>query len=403
MSGSMIIDLLLILLAIGAFFTGLRQGGFAAILSLVGVLIGGYLGLYSVRPVMNLVEKYADSTQGTRFAIALITIALLVVVGYSVGSGLGQRLRDKIRTRTAYRVDSGIGAVASVFTTLIVTWLIAIPVVSNQDNEFARAVRGSAILSAIGQSSPEWVRNIPARVGALINASDIPAVTDPFSRLEQREVQPPDATLKDLPEVAAVAPSVVKVRGLAEQCSRMLQGTGFVVAKNLVMTNAHVVAGTNTVNIATVNGHMDTDVVYYNPQQDIALLRTRSELTLPSLKWADEPAAQGDDAIALGYPLGGSFKASPTRVRDRFVVSGPNIYADQRIERDAYSLRGTIVQGNSGGPLVSTEGEVFGLVFGADMNESDTGYALTRDEVFKHLGDLDQWESPVETQSCVAS
>lgn len=137
MSGSMIIDLLLILLAIGAFFTGLRQGGFAAILSLVGVLIGGYLGLYSVRPVMNLVEKYADSTQGTRFAIALITITLLVVVGYSVGSGLGQRLRDKIRTRTAYRVDSGIGAVASVFTTLIVTWLIAIPVVSNQDNELS--------------------------------------------------------------------------------------------------------------------------------------------------------------------------------------------------------------------------------------------------------------------------
>ena len=190
------------------------------------------------------------------------------------------------------------------------------------------------------------------------------------------------------------------VVGQAEQCSRLLQGSGWAVADNVVMTNAHVVAGTDHVQLATDKGPVNTEVVYFNPQADIALLRA-SDLNLVPMTWAQESGTQGQDAIVMGYPLGGPFKATPARIRDAFMVSGPNIYGDKRVEREAYSLRGEVVQGNSGGPLIDTSGHVLGLVFGADVNESDTGYALTRDEVQGQVGDVNQWRTPVETGACV--
>src|SRR5699024_1583077 len=177
---------------------------------------------------------------------------------------------------------------------------------------------------------------------------------------------------------------------------------GVVVARVLVMTNAHAGAGTNKVTLSAVNGPVHADVVIYDPEHDIVLLRATGELPLQRLRWADRPAVSGDDAIALGYPLGGPFKAAPVRVREQMRIAGPNIYADQRVEREAYSLRGRIVQGNSGGPLVAPNGEVLGLIFGADSNEADTGYALTKREVLERVGGTARWSSPVDTRSCVA-
>ncbi|MDN6259074.1 MAG: trypsin-like peptidase domain-containing protein, partial [Corynebacterium sp.] len=164
-----------------------------------------------------------------------------------------------------------------------------------------------------------------------------------------------------------------------------------------------VVAGTGRVALETVDGDAEGEVVYYNPSQDIALIRTTDGTTIPTLDWADQPAAQNDDAIVMGFPLGGPFQATPARVREMFTVSGPDIYADARVDREAYTLRGTVVQGNSGGPLVDTEGNVLGLVFGAAVGDSDTGYALTKNEVLSHVGDTASYRSPVDTQECVVS
>ncbi|QQE51236.1 MarP family serine protease [Corynebacterium urealyticum] len=396
----MIVDIALVICALAAFFSGLRQGGVAALLSLAGVLIGGYLGLQAVGPVVRLVQD--EGTEGSRLVIALLTLAGCVVIGYLLGSGIGQRIRDNIRTRRLYQADSAVGSLVAVVTAMVVMWMIAVPVVSSQDSRIAREAQDSRIIATIGEVAPNWMRTLPARINALINRSEIPAVTDPFASVTKREVQPPDPALQDLPDVAAIGPSVVKVEGIAEQCSRMQQGTGFVVEPGVVMTNAHVVAGTNKVTLSTVNGPVDTDVVFYDPEHDIALLRATGELPLQPLRWADKPAVSGDDAIALGYPLGGPFKAAPVRVREQMRIAGPNIYANQRVEREAYSLRGKIVQGNSGGPLVAPNGEVLGLIFGADSNEADTGYALTKKEVLERVGDTARWSSPVDTRSCVA-
>ena len=168
-----------------------------------------------------------------------------------------------------------------------------------------------------------------------------------------------------------------------------------------IMTNAHVVAGTDRVKLDTTQGMVNATVTYYNPTHDVALLKVEDGVTLPALQWAEQNGAPGDDSIVMGFPQGGPFQATPARIRQLFTVSGPDIYADTRVDRQAYAVRGTVVQGNSGGPLLNERGEVLGLIFGADVNQTDTGYALSREEVMNQIQDAEDWVDPVATGACV--
>lgn len=392
------VDVGIVVISLFALLSGWRQGGMSALLSLVGVLGGGVLGLRSLPWVMNYVD---GDTQ--RFLVALAVVAGSVVLGYTIGSIIGGRLRDLIRTRGALRVDSVVGAVLQVVTTVIVVWLIVVPVAGNNSGTLGQAVRGSSILSTVSDIAPNWLESLPQQTASLFSDSGFPVITDPFDDVPSAEVEAPDMTLASSPAVGETRPSVVRVVGEAEQCSRILQGSGFAVEPDLIMTNAHVVAGTGRVMLETVDGDAEGEVVYYNPSEDIALIRTTDGTTLPTVEWADEPALQNDDAIVAGFPMGGPFEATPARVREMFTVSGPDIYADARVEREAYTLRGAVVQGNSGGPLLDTDGQVLGLVFGAAVGDSDTGYALTRNEVENHVGDVGEYQTPVDTQECVVN
>ena len=207
--------------------------------------------------------------------------------------------------------------------------------------------------------------------------------------------------LDDVALVERLRPSVIHVVADADQCRRRLLGSGFVSGPDEVTTNAHVVAGSAAVRLDTVLGMKDAEVVYYNPQEDIAVLRSPG-LGLPPLEWAAQPATTGEDAIVMGFPESGPFEAAPARIRDRITVNGPDIYASTRVDREAYTVRGTIRQGNSGGPMVDLEGHVLGVVFGAATDATDTGYVLTAADVRAAVGDVSAASSPVDTGACVA-
>ncbi|GAB3647929.1 MarP family serine protease [Corynebacterium nasicanis] len=396
MTPALFVDGLILLALLAAIVIGWRQGAFASVLSTVGVVAGLILGAVLAPPVMQLTESVA-----LRFLLGLGTIILLVGLGNLIGGILGSSLRERMRMRSSQTIDSAIGALFTTAATLIVIWLISIPLATGLTGTFSQGIRGSAVLGFVDRSTPPGLEQLPARITVLLDESGLPPIFAPFDEPPAREVAAPNIQIEDHALVERVRPSVVHIQGDSDQCSRRLMGSGFVTDTDYVITNAHVVAGTQSVRLDTVLGVKDAEVVYYNPGVDIAVLHSPG-LNLPALNWAAHPAGSGEDAIVMGFPESGPFEAAPARVREQLLIAGPDIYAAGRVERDAYTVRGTIRQGNSGGPLLDTDGAVLGVVFGASVDQTDTGYVLTAAEVRRQVGDVTALRAPVGTQECVA-
>jgi S1-C subfamily serine protease len=213
-------------------------------------------------------------------------------------------------------------------------------------------------------------------------------------------VDAPDANLVNSPTVAAAKSSVVKIHGVAPGCQKVLEGSGFVVAPNRVMTAAHVVAGTDSVSVEVDGNTYIAQVVSYDPDANVSLLDV-PDLTARPLTFAESPATSGADAVMMGYPVGGPFGATPARVREVIELTRPDIYRTTTVTREVYVTRGTVKQGASGGPLIDLDGRVLGVVFGAAVNDTDTGFALTADEVAPQMAKAGN-TVPVATGRCVS-
>ena len=260
-------------------------------------------------------------------------------------------------------------------------------------------MRGSKVLSQVDEVAPPWLKAVPKRLKSLFDTSGLPEVLQQYGRTPIINVDAPDAALINDPVVAAVRPSITKIRGVAPGCQKVLEGTGFVVSPNRVMSNAHVVAGSETVTVETDGQTFDATVVSYDPDADISILDVPGLPSAP-LAFAEAPAKTGTDALVLGYPGGGEFQATPARVRETIKLNGPDIYKTKTVDREVYTIRGTVRQGNSGGPMIDRQGQVLGVVFGAAVDDAETGFVLTAKEVNRQLAKIGNTQ-PVATGVCV--
>ena len=238
----------------------------------------------------------------------------------------------------------------------------------------------------------------------MFDASGFPDVLSPFDSTPVADAPAPDPELVGDPVVTKARQSVLKVRGKAPSCQRALEGSGFVVGPERVMTNAHVVAGTNevSVEVPTSGGESTTEsarVVYYDDDVDVAVLAVPG-LDRTALGFDFSGARQGANVVALGYPLDGPFTSTAATIRQRIQLRGPNIYESQTVTRDVYTIRGVVRSGNSGGPLIDPEGRVVGVVFGAAVDQGDTGFVLTATQVRPALGAAASSTARVSTGSC---
>lgn len=396
MDPAWIVDGFIVVAVLAAMTSGWRQGGLASLLSAVGILAGFIIGL----GVAPLVLQITDQV-GIRFLLALGMLILLIGLGQLLGSALGHAIRDRMKTKSGQRVDSSFGAILMSVFSLVLIWLIATPMATGLSNSVGKGVRESAILREVNKVMPDALTQLPRSISGMLNDSGLPPVMMPWEDGSSVDVEAPNIEVADQAMVQDIRPSVVHVIADADGCRRRMMGSGFVTADNYVVTNAHVVAGTQTAYVDTVVGIKEARVVYYNPEVDIAVLRAEN-LGLEPLAWADGPAYTGDDAVVMGFPHSGPFTANAARIRERVNIAGPDIYSNSRVERESYILRGTVVQGNSGGPLISPNGTVLGLIFGASVDDTDTGYAITAEEVRAHIGDVTRFENSVDTQECVA-
>jgi len=211
----------------------------------------------------------------------------------------------------------------------------------------------------------------------------------------------PDPSAVDTNGVQRASASVVKIQGVAPSCQRSIEGSGFAISPNHVLTNAHVVAGvTSRQTVTTATGRtLNATVVYYDPQVDAAVLYVPG-LNVTPLHFASA-ANPGDNAVVAGYPLDAiSLHLVPARIGGVQNAQGPNIYQTSTVTRQIYEIRAVVKSGNSGGPLLSPTGTVDGVVFAAAVGESDTGFALTAAEVSADASAGEQLTTTVSTGAC---
>jgi S1-C subfamily serine protease len=391
------VDLLVIALALAAAASGARQGMVIAVPAFAGVLGGAILGIRLAPLVVNQFPSPA-----TRVWLSVAIVVLLVALGETLGVSIGAAIKRGVNRTPLAGVDNALGAVVHGVVVFVVAWLIALPLTSVVGLPgLAASVNSSRVLAAVDSLMPREARQLPAELRSLLNDSGLPSAVDPFARTPITEVGPPDTTLPNSAVVNRVRSSVLKVRGRAPSCSRALEGSGFVVAPRRVMTNAHVVAGTDQTAVEAAGGNLPARVVFYDPEIDVAVLDV-PDLGAPPLPLADQPAASGANSVVLGYPLDGPYTASPARVRQRIQLRGPDIYDANTVNRDVYTVRGTVRSGNSGGPLIDPQGNVLGVVFGAAVDDPETGFVLTDQQVAAAVAAAPTASRGVSTGSCAS-
>jgi S1-C subfamily serine protease len=389
------LDGLVLVLAVGFAISGFRQGFLTAALSFVGFFGGAIVGAQVADPVAR---RFAEESNG-RIAVAVAVVLALALGGQVLAVRLGGELRKRLTWRPAQRVDAVFGAAVSAMAVLLVVWMVATPLASAPFPRLAAAVRDSQVVRAVDEVVPRPVRALYADLRDLVREYDFPEVFGPLVPTRVRNVPAPDEALLSSAVVRRAKPSVLKITGVAESCARRIEGSGFVYATDRVMTNAHVVAGVDQPQVEVDGRRRPAVVVLYDPARDIAVLRV-PQLGLRPLSFAQTPADSGDDAIVLGYPEDGPFFGGPARVRDRLEIRGPDIYDDRSVTRQVYSIRGDVRSGNSGGPLLAPNGSVYGVIFAAAVDQPETGFVLTAEEVAGDARAGAAATGPVPTGDC---
>lgn len=370
-----LLDLLLMLVILAYAASGYRRGLVAGCVSLAGFVGGAVIGVWVLPWMMELV------TAGT--AAATVTAVLTVLVPAVVGHELAGRLALKLRRELdqgPLRVADGIGgAAANTLAVLLVAWVAASVLGASSSPVVTQSIRNSALLGAVQKTMPETTPTWFSRATSALTEAGFPQVFNPFENEPTAGVARPSGDSVTPSATNAAKLSTVKVEGVSGNQGR--EGSGFVYSAQRVMTNAHVVAGIDrpTVRVGGVSRPYPARVVLFDPQKDVAVLYVPG-LRAPVLPF-DGVASRGDSAVVAGYPQDGGLDLQAATVASRINATGQNIYNSGTVTREIYSIRSTVRPGNSGGPLLTTDGKVYGVVFARSTSDSETGYVLTAHEV----------------------
>lgn len=388
------IDVVCLLLAVAALVGGWRFGFVRRVAVWAGVLGGVLVAMWLLPRFLGRLPHDADlAREGPR---RLLTVAVVLgvgaLIGQLAGALLGARLKRAVTARNLGSPDSVLGAVAGVVGLVVALW-VALPTMAQIPGWPSRETRGSAVAHWLDDTlgaPPGLLDNL----GRTVGISGLPKV---FADLrETPDVRPP-ADSSVTPEVLARAEaSTFKVVGPA--CGEIQSGSSWVVAPGLVVTNAHVVAGTSAVHVEDARGtRFAAEVVAFDPRHDLALLAAPGVSAAP-LPTGD--ARPGDVGAVLGYPGGGPLTISNFIVSRRISALGRDIYDRALIERDIYELGADLHPGNSGGPMLDADGRVAGVVFAIAPDRSTVAYAITNDQVRSIL--QRRSPTPVDTGPCTS-
>jgi S1-C subfamily serine protease len=384
-----LLDAAILLSAVSAGLAAARLGFVARSASWIGMIVGLYL---AARLLPVALDQLDDASETQAF---FVVVGLLVgggFLGQALGLLVGARLRVAIPEGPARQVDKAVGAVAGVFGVLVLLWLMlpTMATVPGWPSEQARNSVLARTINSILPSPPDTFQALRQFVGD----DRFPQVFDALRPAP--DLGDPPARTGIAPALSArVAASTVRVEG--EACNRLQEGSGFVVDTDLVTTNAHVVAGDESIEVIRTDGaRLEATVVTFDPDLDLALLAVPG-IDRPPLPVGD--ADIGDRGGVYGYRGGGPLHIAPYEIARRAVARGTDIYDRSRTERDIYFLSAGLRPGDSGSALVDGTGSVVGVAFAIAPDRSDVAYALSDDEL-AHVLQEDHTEA-VDTGPCI--
>ena len=384
------VDVAVVVVAVLAAVQGARVGGLVQVCAIIGFFSGLFVGaLLASRTV-----AWAHSPTA-RTAVALSTMLLVAFSFGMVGRIVGGMLTSHVPQGPARSVDSAAGVLVAVVAALVTVWLLASTMVNSSSVALDNAILQSRIIKALDGVLPA-PPSVFGRAQGFLSEEGFPPVLGALAPASARPVPlPTDATLRRA--VLAAGASTVKVEGFG--CGVLQEGSGFVAAPGLVVTNAHVVAGIRRPLVQVGTTLQPVQVLSYDPSFDLAVLRVPG-LTAPVLHLDPSTVPQGTQGAVLGYPEGGPFTADGAGVMALFQAEGRDIYGHGLTVRNVYEIDAEVRPGNSGGPLVLPDGEVVGVVFSRSTVDPSIGYALTSPDVSTRVVAAEQVRVPVGTGAC---
>ncbi len=388
-----LLDIIILVLFVLSLVRGIRLGAAMQVLSFGGFWAGLIIGAL----IAPSVAGFFSNPFSRLLAVLVVVFGCAGLVG-TVGRQLGLRVYGFIRRIHLGPADAAIGAVVAGAATLLVAWAVAGMVRDVPSPTLARQISDSTVLRGLNDTLPPSPQFF-SRIEQLLNTHGFPQV---FAGLAPTSAGPVQAAgpASVQEAVANAGHSTVKI--VSQGCGEILEGSGFLVAPGLYVTNAHVVAGTYSTQLEFQNDvPVKARIVYFDPNFDLALLRAPELPGLGApLSLDSSDVNRGQVAAVLGYPGGGNFNAQPAGVRQLFLAQGRNIYGTGLTNRYVYELQAVVRPGNSGGPLVEPNGLVIGVVFSTSATDPNVGYALASPSVLSRVQSNSSDTAPVSTGSC---
>ncbi len=372
---------------------GAWAGLFPQLLGLVGAAAGFGVALLAADALHG---SLAQLDQPARALVASGGLVALTLLGEAAGSALGGRARAAMREHLLSAIDFAGGALVGLGQGILGLWLVGGLIIAGALPGLERSASGSVVLQAINRVMPAPA-SVAAQVVGLLAPTEFPQL---FAGIEPSPAPPLDLPASDAVRALATSAdtSTVQVRVLG--CGREQLGTGFFVTSHVVVTNAHVVAGGDTMSVALGGRSYTARLTLFDPRQDVALLDVPGA-SAPALRLADSAPQRGTEAAALGHPGGGPLTVIPAVVTAQFSAAGPDIYSRESVTRSIIELRAGVRRGDSGGPLLTAPGVVGGIVFGASRIDPGVGYAISAASVAAEIRDGTGSTAAADSGACI--